>query len=191
MKHRYLLIPLSLFFITLTASKCKKDKTPVDPVSQLPPETQTGANTFGCLIDGKVFVPKGTPFGGPSLKCAYQYLNDAYSKGFYFQLSASHNYSTQNLEGIGIFTENLEITERIYDLEDSFQDGKAYGLYLKFEESRRIKEYTKSSLPGQLIITKFDEINQTVSGTFWFSVVVNPGDTIKITDGRFDMKFTK
>lgn len=191
MKHRLFFIIASLIFVCLTASKCKKDKTPVNPVDQLPPETQVGANTFGCLIDGKVFLPKGTPFGSPSLKCAYQYLDNGYSKGFYFQLSARHNYSTQNLEGIGIFTENLEITEKTYDLEDSFQDRKAYGLYLKFEDSGRITEYTESSLPGQLIITKFDEINQIVSGKFWFSVVVNPVDTIKITDGRFDMQFTK
>lgn len=26
-------------------------------IESLPPATQIGANTFGCLIDGKVFVP--------------------------------------------------------------------------------------------------------------------------------------
>lgn len=35
---------------------CKKDKA---SEAQLPPVTQTGANTFGCLVNGKVFVPRG------------------------------------------------------------------------------------------------------------------------------------
>ena len=42
--------------IVLCAASCKKDKQNQD---QLPPATQTGANTFACLINGKVFIPKG------------------------------------------------------------------------------------------------------------------------------------
>jgi hypothetical protein len=187
MKHRFFFIIASLIIVCLSASKCKKDKPPVDPVSQLPPETQTGANTFGCLVDGKVFLPKGAPFGGPILQCAYQYLDNGSSKGFYFQLSASHRYSTQNIKSIALGTENLKLKEGAFVLEDAFQDGKAFGL---FSESGK-GNYTQKYLPGLLTITKFDEINQIVSGTFWFSVVVSPGDTIQITDGRFDMQFTK
>lgn len=51
---------LLIYFLTvtvLTASMCKKK--PVDPIDQLPPETQTGANTFGCLVNGEVFKPGG------------------------------------------------------------------------------------------------------------------------------------
>lgn len=187
MKHKLLFIIATLLFVCLSASKCKKDKTPGNPVDQLPPETQIGANTFGCLVDGKVFLPKGTPFGSPSLKCAYQYLDNGSSKGFYFQLSASHTYSTQNIKSIAIGTENLELVEDTFVLEDAFQDGRAFGLYSESGTGN----YTQKKLPGRLVITKFDEINQVVSGTFWFSVVVNPGDTIKITEGRFDMQFTK
>ncbi|MGC8751867.1 hypothetical protein [Hydrotalea sp.] len=45
-------------FIILTGySSCRK-KT-VDPVDQLPPETQNGANTFGCLVNAQVFKPGG------------------------------------------------------------------------------------------------------------------------------------
>ncbi|GAB2858733.1 Riean_0653 family protein [Hymenobacter ruber] len=41
----------------LGLSQCKK-KDP-DPASQLPPATQTGANTFGCLVNGQAYTPKG------------------------------------------------------------------------------------------------------------------------------------
>ena len=46
-----------LFFIAL-ASCSKPDATKQDPVLQLPPETQTGANTFGCIINNQVFYPR-------------------------------------------------------------------------------------------------------------------------------------
>ena len=43
---------------TLLGASCKKTNTP-SPTDQLPPTTQTGANTFGCLVNGKVWIPKG------------------------------------------------------------------------------------------------------------------------------------
>ncbi|MEJ7683716.1 MAG: hypothetical protein WKG06_38820 [Segetibacter sp.] len=45
-----LLILLSAFLFNIS---CKKQNICTDPVCQLPPATQTGANTFACLVDGK------------------------------------------------------------------------------------------------------------------------------------------
>ena len=73
---------LSFLLITLfTFSNCKKNK-PTNPVDELPPETQTGANTFGCLVNGQVFKPGGAQLSGGSLQCNYQFVNN----GFYFIL---------------------------------------------------------------------------------------------------------
>ena len=49
---------------------------------------------------------------------------------------------------------------------------------------------TNQNYTGQLIITKFDIENQIVSGTFWMNLQ-HPitGDTVKITEGRFDTRF--
>ena len=52
MKNLYLKTVLFLFALTLV--NCTKS----DDQDQLPPITQTGANTFGAIVDGKVFVPK-------------------------------------------------------------------------------------------------------------------------------------
>jgi len=53
-------LPLYLALLLLTqCSKCKDDPTPADPAAGLPPATQTGANTFGCLINGQAYTPKG------------------------------------------------------------------------------------------------------------------------------------
>ena len=49
-----------LLFIAFTFINCSNND---DPQDQLPPITQTGANTFGCLVNGQVFVPKDA---GPS-----------------------------------------------------------------------------------------------------------------------------
>ena len=124
MKYKLLLLT-SLFFISLTASECKKHKTG-NPADQLPPETQTGKNTFGYLINGEVFLPKG-PSLGPILQCAYQYLNTNYSKGYFFQLSAIDNSNSSDVFSIGIFTDSLTISEGIFTLSDN-QKGNAYGL---------------------------------------------------------------
>ena len=49
--------------ILLIAASCKKTKTESESPDQLPPITQTGANTFGCLINGNVWLPKVTMAG--------------------------------------------------------------------------------------------------------------------------------
>lgn len=60
-----------ILFTTFSLSCCNKDEDKT-PIEQLPPATTTGANTAGCLVDGEVFLPKGTSLGGPILSCFYQ-----------------------------------------------------------------------------------------------------------------------
>lgn len=50
----FLLVPLAL----LGLSQCKKNEPA--PADQLPPATQTGANTFGCLPNGQPWTPSGS-----------------------------------------------------------------------------------------------------------------------------------
>ena len=53
--------PLLLLAALLVLSQCKKkDPGPAPtPESLLPPATQTGANTFGCLLNGQPWTPAG------------------------------------------------------------------------------------------------------------------------------------
>jgi hypothetical protein len=46
-------ILFTAFISVLFLSSCKKE------VTELPPATQTGANTFGAMVDGKIWVPQG------------------------------------------------------------------------------------------------------------------------------------
>ena len=184
-----------LSFFTLIShlfcfAQCKKHKSPGNPVDQLPPETQTGANTFGCLINGQAFLPKG-PSLSPILQCAYQYLNTNYSQGYFFQLSGSDRSKSTDITSVGIYTDSLNINENVFQLGDN-KPGNAYGFYSRKNlQGVNMALYTTSNLAGQLTVTRFDEINQIVSGTFWFNAVNTNGDTVHVTDGRFDMQFTK
>ena len=42
----------------------------------------------------------------------------------------------------------------------------------------------------KITITKLDEVNHIVSGTFWFDVQDTNGVIHQIRDGRFDMQYT-
>jgi hypothetical protein len=104
MKFKFCFLFLLIFFFVL-GFHCKKHRTPEE---QLPPETHGGVGTFGCLVNGSVFVPKGTPLAGPILSCAYQYING----GYHFQVTAREDNSSQTL-AVGIFTDSLEISQGI------------------------------------------------------------------------------
>jgi hypothetical protein len=41
------------------------------------------------------------------------------------------------------------------------------------------------------VLTRFDLTYQIASGTFWFEGAIDAGDSVKITDGRFDVHFTR
>lgn len=189
MKFKFLLILASLFLITLTGSKCKKEK-PGNPIDQLPPETQIGANTFGCLVDGKVFLPKG-PGLNPILTCYYQYIYYPSPTGFVFQVAARDNSNPSTLNSMNILSDSIILEQgKTYNLQETNR-GTVRGNYRHWNNNSLDDFLTFSPSSGQLKVNKFDEVNQIASGTFWFNAVNSNGDTVHVTNGRFDMQFTK
>lgn len=175
--------PLLLFLLFFSFSSCKKEKPAIE---QLPPITQTGAGTFGCLVDGKAFKPQGNPLGGPILSCAYQYIDG----GYYFQLKAFNNKSEVNYS-VGIYSDSVKIeTGTSYILHNRFVKGKLYGMYSTSSNQGFNIHTTDSSKTGELKILKLDSVNRIISGTFWFDAVDKSGKVVEIREGRFDMKFS-
>ncbi len=185
MKNNFISIPLFFFFTFLTAASCKKPRN-TNPVDQLPPETQTGANTFGCLVDGKVFLPKGDPFAGPVKKAAYQYLN-----GKYTLLITGKNSSSDIVKGVGIQGDGILLAPGTHDLVEYNANGKLSGSYAEFISANIKDYYTNNINRGQLVIKNFDTVNQIVSGTFWFDAKNSSGQIVHITEGRFDMPYVR
>ena len=95
----FLLFFLLLSALLFTSAKCRKDKNN-NPVDQLPPETQTGANTFGCLVDGKVFKPAGSSLSGPNLAGIYQYIDNTDPYGYVFAISGTNKKDPCNITSV-------------------------------------------------------------------------------------------
>ena len=177
MKKILLVLILTLPFWGLGGCN-KDDDKPADPVDLLPPITQTGAGTFGALVDGKPFIDN-TPY----FNCFYQLVNGKY----YFGIGADDDVGL--LMSIFLGTEKKEIFEgETYPLLQIL-DNNAWGGggFRGTGFATTDKTYT-----GELTITKVDFTNNIVSGIFWFDLK-HPatGETVKIREGRFDTHFTQ
>lgn len=176
------LLLLLLTVFTLTCCD-KDDDKPKTELEKLPPATQTGAQTFGCLIDGKAFVPPR--FGTNSPNAFYQFVGGAYTLGINASTSGGPNLKSIN---IGCLDMPL-ITVNNYNLKE-FISGNYFGEYreaagFNFDGSSFLQD------SGILSITRFDPINFIISGTFSFKAKdINTGEIIEITNGRFDMNYT-
>lgn len=181
---------LLLITCLLCFAQCKKDKTKT-PLEQLPPETQTGANTFGCLINGQVFRPGGAQLSGGSLNAIYQHIFPSTPSGYIFGISAKNNQEQCKLRQIGFAFDSVSMRVAVYQLEKRV-NGKGAGVYQEFYCNQTFKEYvTNEILNGELNVKKFDTIDQIASGTFWFKALSNLGDTVSVTEGRFDVRYTR
>ncbi len=159
----------SLISLLLLAGGCKK--TPQEP--DLPPATQTGAYTFGCKINGKVWVPKGGLLH-PVFDGGY-YQNNLYLIAQ--RLGDDHSSITMN------FLDSVKAPGKYIIKEGA--DGRQTGRH--FDGTRSYLADTAGS--GVLTLTKLDTVNLIVSGTFYFTATNDSGDIVHITDGRFDIKY--
>lgn len=96
------------------------------------------------------------------------------------------------LTGVAINTDSLQIkANSTYILEDFFKKHAASGQYFVADNNNISTEYlTKPTITGEMKITRLDEINRIVSGTFWFDAINSSGVKVQVREGRFDMKYT-
>jgi hypothetical protein len=172
--------PTALLLAALLGlSQCSKKDDP-DPIDQLPPATQTGANTFGCLVNGQPWTPKGYNGTGN-----YSVAVDPTYHGGNIDVRA-YRYTDDLLQSIILGGDSIN-KPGSYSLAASsrsifFTDMRAPSTCQNFDGS------TKQYRRGTLTITRLDLQAGIVSGTFDF-VLAKPGcDTIKVTQGRFDKR---
>jgi hypothetical protein len=161
-------------FITALAflSCCEPFK--VEP--QLPPITMEGKNTFGCLVNGKVWLPDGSKFADPVI-------------AFYDSSTLTQRWaldiSSINVDHDSGFLLSVIDNSILMDHEYNLNDTITYAYYRNgacvYEDSHVVE--------GRLKILKINP--QIVAGTFEFTSF-NPscGDTVKVTKGRFDIAIT-
>ncbi|MDP9048259.1 MAG: DUF6252 family protein [Bacteroidota bacterium] len=180
-------IALLVCSLIILSGSCKKNNVPpVNQLSLLPPPTQTGANTFGCLVNGQAFLPGGPSSASP-LQCNYIYT----AGGYYFTILTTNKDNNGLIKQIQIETDSLTIVEgQTFTLKEVV-GGNATAVYALAINNTLNTYLTTSTISGQLTITKLDQTHQIVSGTFYFNAVNTVGDIVKVTDGRFDMRYTR
>lgn len=168
--------PIFLFLLVGLIA-CKKNE--LSPLEQLPPATQTGANTFGCLVNGKAWTPKGNS----GVKPNFQLLLVPDAKGNIIDIRAYRldNGSRTDL-GIGsLVTSDGNLTYH-YQNKNSINIGIINSMC-------NISVHDSLFRDGSITLTRYDLANGIISGTFKCNLYKpNCGDTIKITNGRFDAK---
>ncbi len=190
MKNRYIIVLLFFSGLLCYGSSCKKqpDVTPQAEIDKLPPATQTGENTIGALVNGKALIPYSSSYLESSHHANYIYTNG----GYYFLVTVSNSSDPNYLYSLTLSTNMQSIREgQNIKLENNHSPGKACGLYGYLFGTSSIDYETTTTVNGQLYISKLDTIKQIVSGTFFFNAInLTKGDTIRVTDGRFDMRYT-
>ncbi|WP_192822074.1 hypothetical protein [Rufibacter sp. LB8] len=183
------LLPL-LTSLLLMAVSCEKEE--LSEIERLPAATQEGKNTFGCLINGKAFVPNGNAgFGVPPLRSFYQYLFEDFNpvKGHFFEVSAGDYRKEGRFIVVVLGTNALELKEgETYHLTGPDQVGRAFAM-VDFSPIGLNSHKVVSPLTGELRITKFDQQRGIVAGTFWFDAVNSQGEKVEVREGRFDMRY--
>lgn len=162
---------------SLLVAGCTKSN--VSPTDQLPPATQTGANTFGCLLNGKTFLPNGGGLGMPNYSVIYE---PDYRKG---QLSISASRYTKegdpdSRQSLTIVADSVQAPGH-YPLNRRFQEGL-------FSDRRGCNFYSEDPRyrVGELILTRADKARGIISGTFHFTLYQPGCDSVIVTQGRFD-----
>jgi len=191
---------LLLIVLSLSMTSCKDDDNEDVFTPTLPPITQTGANTFGCYIDGKLLVPRngeGT-FNSPSPGAMYYGSGDIPTD--YNASLTINDYKGGNAGLLQLNIENVQNGIGDYLIKESNCQEWVGGnppptinllCRWKDEQTGEIKIYCSIENTGVLKITRYDIPNRIISGTFSCSAVNrdDPNDIIEITDGRFDFKW--
>jgi hypothetical protein len=176
-----------ILLATFSLSCCSKDDNKSS--DQLPAATTTGANTAGCLVNGQVFLPKGSSQFGPTLSCFYQQDQG----GYHFSLSINDKKNKSLYKTVQFATNPIQLVENTtYLLGLKTNNGSNYnsnfGEYytLSFDGDKYYQ--TTNIYIGELKITKLDTQHKIISGTFWYDVILS-GEKIEIREGRFDMHY--
>ena len=177
--------PYALLLAALLGlSQCKKKADPA-PADQLPPATQTGANTFGCLLNGQPWTPNGNNglpnyrvtydpgYAGGNISIrAYRYLNSNSNSQQYINIGGNR------IDRVGSYPLVLVGDRTVFFYDDN--------LPAPCNEYRDLPTLTYRK--GTLTLTRLDLAAGIVSGTFAFTLYQPGCDSVKVTQGRFDKK---
>ena len=171
-----------LLFFLIANIQCIKSI----PENKLPPVTQEGKNTFGCRVNGVNWTPYAecgfmSPpcrelsfFAGP--------VDSVHKLPLRFTLSVERVIGDNTFSDFRFETHWLFPINQVGNKFDSLSIG-----YDKNED--HYEQAYQSYTSGAVKITKLDTVNNFIAGTFSFTLYNSNGDSVVVTDGRFDLGY--
>ncbi len=161
---------------------CEKNKPDTDNPYGLPNATQSGKNTLGFLLNGEPWTPKGfNGTGNLSIDLDFGYNNGIFNIVGYRTINSTTEQFT-----IGI-SDSLNLITVPHTF--TIFSNSVFGVSYTKNPCDYFSKESTTTAQGTLKITKLDQTNRIISGTFNATLSKNSCETILITDGRFDMKY--
>ena len=191
---KYLMI---CFAMLIGLSSCSKE----DIESKLPPETTTGKNTAGFIVDGKtVVLPSNSVSSVPGSGTSHGLT---YKKGRRFDSLERDYLSVQvsNSNSNDIYSTYVRIDKLYEEAPKTYILGNSNGEYgmdgpnypqiilIHSSKDKDTQWYYSRQNSGSITMTNADFVSRTFSGTFEGTLYnrFDEAKTIKITQGRFDI----
>ena len=194
------LLLLLAFVCAMLLPACRKDPPdpPVPPPvmlpDTLPPLTTVGANTFGCYINGKLWLPKADwkAYFDPAFSPIQSFITSSFNGGY---LKAE-----SSIEGMAyLFNFGLSAKKGVYYADfDKVRNTDEFSVYyLDFPKNKWYYPDDRGRhLSNRLEIFYSDTLNNVMAGKFQFTLykgndhkITDRKDSIVITDGRFDIRY--
>ncbi len=156
---------LSHLFVLFLITSCG---SLINPEPELPPITMEGKNTFGCLVNGEVWLPKGD-LNNPSL------IADL-SSNSEFYIQANNEVENESIQILitDCCNKNVEIN---FDANPNSSAAYLGKCTLDTDTSA-----------GYFEISEYSPRDFILAGTFEFTIE-DECDTIRVTEGRFDVRY--
>ena len=165
MKKYFIILLLAMLFMA-----CNEDKT-VD-VTVMPEETTIGAQTFGCLVDGWLYV------GGRYSDVSYTFSPQPSIYFVYNAVAKEMRVEVKVKEkGEGYEYLSFTINNPVENQKTTFTNAKW------LDKTESLTEKDLGSGTGTVEITRFDTTEKIISGRFY------SGGNQPISHGQFDVKY--
>ena len=185
---------LLLLLVGVTSIQC--NKTTDDP-NDLPPETQTGAGTFACKINGVVWKYKDHDYEFLSSRPVTHWSFSPNESMGVLRISGQR-YTNDNSvadDVVALGADSLTLLKERITIGDPAAFGLDYNNFngsssCQYFASQQVYDRSKNFYrDGKLTLTYLDLKARIISGTFYCTIYQTGCDTLKITDGRFDLKY--